>query len=155
MILGAEMLEYERVFMLQSCHFNGSEVYAAFHAAQGLAGAKDYEGAYQMLCARVLPNIHGHNFEVRVTISGNPSALGSRAYFVDDKVLAALVEGWNNTNLSVLPEFLNDSVRATTEQMAVRLQKKIVSEFGSAWSYLDEMSVRVQVRETPSVAARC
>jgi hypothetical protein len=80
------------------------------------------------------------------------SAVGSWegvGYLVDDSELSEMIMGWDNKNLSILPEFFLSEKRATTESMADVLCQKIRDKWKANLDF-----IRVSVWETPCIVAR-
>lgn len=114
---------YHREFIISACHFNGAEIYDAYRKlCETHSGTQEFAAArVLMLASKVLEGIHGHNFKITVEIEN--FFVPKMDYVVDDVVIANVVNQWDNTNLSVHPDFRG--IRATTENMAHLLMKKV------------------------------
>lgn len=133
--------------MVQACHFNGQDQYDLFaDALNDISKGRHYLASERML--NVLRGIHGHNFQIIVTATGEFHPLDEKRppYLVDDVKLTEMVMAWDNQNLSVLEDFTSKGLRATTENMVSVLLGKLKQ----AWPMLG-WSVRVE--ETPSIFA--
>jgi 6-pyruvoyl-tetrahydropterin synthase len=137
-----DLVTYDRTFILQACHMNGGDVYAQYSASMVAEKTGDWEQAYKHL-KNVLPQIHGHNFKVRISANGK---VGKEGYVIDDPLMEGILKKWDNINLSTLPEFGPAGVRATTENMAHIILDKM-------WKQFSLRSCRVEVWETDSICA--
>lgn len=134
---------YKRRMCLQACHFNGAEQY------ERLAVSKDdSRPAAERLAALqdCLRDSHGHNFEIEIECSVRH--LDAQRFVVEDEKLVALVLKWDNTNLSVHPDFAGG--RATTEAMAQVMAERVRREL-LGWAA--DAVVRVSVWERPEICA--
>lgn len=111
---------YHREFILSSCRFNGQDVYEKWNLIREPHSAPERLNLL-LLVGGVLSNIHGHNFRIVVEI--DDYFVPSRSYLIDDVVIEKMVMKWNNTNLSVHPDFRG--LRATTENMTHILSRKV------------------------------
>jgi 6-pyruvoyl-tetrahydropterin synthase len=114
-------MRYKRTFILQACHFNGLGEYELYWNSAELTHAE---------CLVLLKGTHGHNFkiEIEVTKAFDQGAMRtSDGWLIDDIALEAFVREWDNTNLSVHKDFA--CIRATTENMAIILHRKLKKEF--------------------------
>lgn len=136
------LVKYDRKFLLQACHMNGGEVYKNYSTSLEEAEKGNWQEAYNAL-AKVIPEIHGHNFIVQVSASGK---VDSNGYVIDDPLLEGIIKKWDNVNLSTLPEFGPNKVRATTENMAAILLNKIITTFNL-------YHCKVDVWETDAICA--
>ena len=144
-------IEYKRKMMLQSSHFNGADTYANYSRAKMAANSNaDYQEAYLQLLNEVLPNIHGHNWFVTVSITTVVD--GDEDYAVNDKTICKILESFNNTNLSVMPCFAPNGVRATTERLAEQILKDISDEIRN-WVTFKSFHIIITVEETPDISA--
>lgn len=132
---------YERTFRFSASHFNSLPAYqAAWKIAE-----KQVISVEQQFMA--MHQIHGHNFRVVVTISGE---IEEGAWLIDDVRLEKCVMEWNNQNLSLHPDFLDTLDRATTENMARVLKAKLTKLIDN-----EDVHVRqVTVFETDDIFAR-
>ncbi|SRR6266566_3359248 len=138
-----DVVTYDRTYVLQSCHFNGGAVYVNYALSLKAAETGNWQDACTYL-AKVMPEIHGHNFKVRILAKGTVDGNG---YTIDDQFLEEeIIKRWDNVNLSTLPEFAPMGVRATTENMASILLKRI-------WATFPLQSCRVEVWETEQICA--
>lgn len=132
-------MQYVRTFILQAAHLNSAKAYEIIWAAASMS-----HFASQDLLAAVR-DCHGHNFKIEVALEGD-MLIGS-PWLVDDVTLTALVMEWDNTNLSVHPDFIENRERATTENMADVLLAKLRTHLGK------ELVKRVTVWETDHIYA--
>ena len=143
-------MEYTRSFVIQSCHFNDNTTYDAHDKALEAAAAGQHDVAFDFM-QYVLQQTHGHNFDITVTarntdlLADSDCARGVGSWVVEDKLLRDTVAQWDNTNLSVHPDF--EGLRATTENMAGVLAAKLANAAPS-------VGFEVIVREHPEVIAR-
>jgi 6-pyruvoyl-tetrahydropterin synthase len=107
---------YERTFRFSAAHFNSL---MAYQIAWKIANKIEVSPEQQFIA---LHHIHGHNFRVVVTLSGE---MGETPWLVDDVALEKKVMEWNGHNVSLHPDFLDMQQRATTENMARELVRKI------------------------------
>lgn len=130
-------MHYIRTFHIQAAHFNSERAYQAAweFAAQ--------EEVAPLEIVHALTDVHGHNFKIVVTLKGT---LNGKPWLVDDVALAGVVMEWDNTNLSMHPDFLDEHCRATTERMAETLLDKLRVAFGDGVE-------RVVVHETDCIFA--
>src|SRR6266700_387601 len=134
---------YDRTYVLQSCHMNGGDVYKNYALSLQAAERGDWEVAYKHL-AQVLPQMHGHNFRIRIQAL---AVVDENGYVIDDQLLeTSIMKRWDNVNLSTLPEFAPSGVRATTENMARILLDIICTKFSLK-------SCKVEVWETDQICA--
>lgn len=123
-------MKYNRTFWIQAAHFNRGSVYQEYQKAQQEAQEGDYHSAYIRMVG-VVREIHGHNFRVQVEIGGSnltgvcSSAWGKPSFLVDDVAIEQIISKYDNTNWSVLPEFIGCGFRATTELAARDIAKAI------------------------------
>lgn len=141
-MIKGDVVTYDRTFILQACHMNGGPIYDHYGLSLILAASGKWEEAYKYL-SKVVPEVHGHNFRVRVAAKGT---IGAEGYVIDDPLLEGILKRWDNVNLSTLEEFGPAGVRATTENMAKLLLGKISSKFTL-------VNCRVEVWETDSICA--
>lgn len=143
-------MEYHREFNLQIAHFNNARAYELYENI-----AREGESPFRSvtLMRELLKLIHGHNLKIVVELEGytykeikGDDWIGV-GFLVDDAELEKIVMEWDNTNLSVLPEFFGKGKRATTEEIADTLCSKIFYK----WIHL--ASVQVSVWETPLISA--
>jgi 6-pyruvoyl-tetrahydropterin synthase len=116
---------YHREFMISSCHFNGEDTYKLYRLLLHPESATEEQRQIKimLMLGKVLEGIHGHNFRIVVEIEDN--LVPSEGYMVDDVAIERVVMQWNNTNLSVHKDFTSRQWRATTENMAYVLVRKI------------------------------
>lgn len=153
---------YTRTFVIQAAHFND----AAYNLrARALGHAEDADKLLShnvanlelkqaiVLWQMVAEESHGHNFKIVVTVSGEPVSKREN-WIIDDVRLAKMVLEWDNKNLSMLPEFAERDLRATTENMAHVLAQRIkrllrVDDNEGT----DPPQIEVQVHETDLICA--
>lgn len=138
-------MKYERKFTLQACHFNDEDGYEVYREAVKEQESKPWV-MLDLIFRRVLPKIHGHNFEVTVTAEGGFPASDKANWLVSDTKLEAIVREWDNCNLSVHPDFDGRGIRATTENMACGLWGKLRDAFKG-------VTFTVRVRENSEIEA--
>lgn len=138
---------YERSWEIQAAHFNGSRAYVDWAEAVKACQLGDYAEACERLKS-CLSDLHGHNFHI--TVSADADDVDVNGFVIDDLQVTAIVESWQNTNLSVHPDFLYENSktkqRATTEAMARILHDKLKSAFPF-------VTFVVSVRENRDIAA--
>ncbi len=137
---------YQRKFVLQTCHLNNQVAYNYLWQAIEDAKRGHYESAYDAIMTRVMPHTHGHNFVATIEISGEGLPRG-KDYLFDDKDIEPCVREWDNTNVSIHPDFLKLRHRATTERMAEKLRAKIIALVPS------DFHVKVSVEERNEIKA--
>jgi 6-pyruvoyl-tetrahydropterin synthase len=118
------MLRYDRTFRFSAAHFNSR---------------KSYETAWDMLAAlelesdtikfpdvsailKMLSDIHGHNFKLRVVVDGT---LDNEGFVTDDVALEKAAMRYSGVNVSMHPDFTTKLLRATTELMAENIYEAI------------------------------
>ena len=141
-------MEYNRSFIIQSCHFNDNQTYDNYRKAMRAAKGGQHEVAFATLLD-VFKDIHGHNFQIGICASSVELAdcdceRGEQAWVVPDELLRDMVAEWDNTNLSVHPDFAH--CRATTESMVLVLGRKLSAA-------VPGVEFTVLVRERDDVAA--
>lgn len=129
-------MRYKRRFKLQAAHFNSDWSYKRVWATAITAAD----------ARQLLTHIHGHNFTIDVVLDGSFGVGRPAAWLVDDVELSNVVMEWDNTNLSMHVDFLDDKVRATTENMARILFGKLLIKFGP-------IAKSVTVYETDQICA--
>jgi len=145
-------MEYRKRHKIQASHFNGSVVYDAYKDA--IANKQAYpEEAMHRMVTEVLPNIHGHNFELIVTIDTYPDLPAGWDYIIDDKKITEILELYNNVNLSVLDVFLVNDWRATTERLAYIITKDILNFLNEEGADGTMYAVITEVIETDCISA--
>lgn len=141
-------MRYSHTFLVQAAHFNGQKSYDLLQSMR--------EGSNLTVQAmkELLRDVHGHNFQIEVTVESEVFD-PEQAFVLDDIEMQKIVMEWNNTNLSVHPDFMDaqnegetKGIRATTENMAALLSNKIAN-------LLEEGSVEVIVHETDEIYASC
>lgn len=147
-----QITEYIRNFVLQASHFNNAEVYEVYSEAFA-AKEKGLLGEAFIKMQEVLTKTHGHNFEVKVKVLAQDFKITKGTpYFIKDEDLSELIGGFDNTCLSILPEFLNRGVRATTEEMCVVFKEKVETLVSTTVPGI-VCAVEVSVRETSLILA--
>lgn len=135
-------MRYQRTFRLQASHFNDQWSYEqVWNLPPANRGAVVDLRITELV--RLLSSVHGHNFKIVVTLDG---VLAEQDWLIDDRELALVVMGWDNTNLSMHPDFFDNKLRATTENMARVLLEKLTGPFG-------ELVKNVTVYETDDIFA--
>ncbi len=105
---------------------SAEQTFAAGHALRG------YKGKCE--------NVHGHNYRVRVTVTGEKlNSIGLLVDFVDMKrVMKEIIEYWDHRFINDLPPF--DKINPTAENMARWFCDKMQNELESG---VAEVPVRV------------
>lgn len=135
------IVDYNRKYTVQASHFNDGSTYDTYKEA---CEKQDFN-----LLHSVLRQQHGHNFKVEVCVSADPTRTG---FVVDDDALTNIVESWNNTNITLHPDFdtyLRNGTRVTLELMCVVLRRKIEALVGG-----NGVVTSVTIHETDSIYAR-
>lgn len=131
-------MRYTRTYRIQAAHFNSQTPY---DVVWGLAPHIEMVTKADLLtCAR---DVHGHNFKIVLVLEGE---CGDDDWLVDDVSLEAVVMEWENTNLSMHRDFVDQRYRATTERMAEVLLRKLRGRFR-------ELIKRVDVYENDDIHA--
>ncbi len=136
---------YKRTFWVQASHFNNAETYITWRDAQQSVKSGDWESACKQV-ASVLKDCHGHNFKVEVETHGDTT--------IDNKKLKDIIQEWDNTNLSILPEFdegLGDD-HMSLRWMCESLLGKLYEKFGQLvqrGSITAQAKFKVRIWETP------
>lgn len=133
---------YERTFWLQAAHFNSQLSYDCVWALAKEPGTKGLRRDEALSLCR---DVHGHNFRITVMLEGDP-VKGKSPWLVDDVQLAQVVMEWDNTNISLHPDFMGPRWRATTELMAHVLYAKL-------WDVFGPIVRAVTVNETHDISA--
>lgn len=135
-------MRYVRTFHIQAAHFNNEKAYAT---AWALVGAKG--GLVIVDVLNALRDVHGHNFKIVVACDGAGPDASGKPWLIDDEQLTHVVMNWDNVNLSMHRDFIEDRCRATTEAMAERLLAKLRGVFGQT------LIASVTVHETENIYA--
>ena len=112
---------YQKTVEFFAAHFNETAYLKWIEIKEIL----DLDATHKRLAAllqELLLDIHGHNFKATVRVEGETNNSYS-GYLISDEDIDATVGEWRGINLSVHPDF--EGVRATTENMAAALCKKI------------------------------
>jgi 6-pyruvoyl-tetrahydropterin synthase len=117
-------MKYHREFTLSSCHFNGADIYKTWNEIK--QPHREDPDALKNAFRTVLTGIHGHNFKIVVDVENDFDPRDD--YLVDDIEIESVVMQWHNTNLSLHPDFENKKLRATTENMAHLLVRKLAHQ---------------------------
>lgn len=120
-------MEYRRSFIIQSSHFNDNPIHDLYDAALRDRAAGEHEQAGTKLLT-VMKESHGHNFKVDIratstVLRDSECDRGAGTLVVRDETLESVVREWDNTNISMHPDF--KGIRATTELMAEVLVQKL------------------------------
>lgn len=137
-------MQYHRTFTISAAHFNSEQEYEAFYRVMR-ARLDPTLLRYEDVC-RCIENVHGHNFVIDIDVKGTPEG---RRWLVDDADLVEIVRDWDNTNLSLHPDFTTPQLRATTENMAKLLRRKLEARFHNLARLF-----MVTVHETDGIWAR-
>lgn len=141
-------MKYKRDIYLQSCHFNGLQEYEDYEKALNDHNLGNYASSSQLF-KQCLLGTHGHNFKVSIEANGPMSKQIDKwggCFLIDDIELVELVLQWNNKNVSVLPEFFDMGLRATTENMAKVLLHKLELQYPN-------VCFCVSIWENPTIVA--
>lgn len=148
-------MKYRQQYTIQACHFNGSDEYAAYHdyldllaIPEGLGESNIKSASDALRAARLIEgcarNSHGHNFVIEIEAVGAvPPEVG---FVIDEWALRDVVMEWNDTNLSMHPDF--KTRRASTENMADIMAEKVLGIAGP-----NVRRVTVKVWERPEICA--
>lgn len=139
-------VSYSRSIALQSCHFNNLDVYRNYDKLLNILESQKNIDRQQIksLLLSILKGTHGHNFTVIVFASCLVDRSLRGGFVIDDIALENVVHEWNNTNLSVNSDF--DGIRATTENMALVLYRKLRKRFS-------KLDFKVEIHETIDASA--
>ena len=82
------------------------------------------------------PNWHGHNYQLFITVKGNPDPL--RGYVMDAKELKSLakklvVDKLDHSNLNLDVDFIPKGMQPTTENLAILIWQQLeapIAEYG-------------------------
>jgi 6-pyruvoyl-tetrahydropterin synthase len=105
---------YERTFRIQSAHLNSLSDYEIVWWLAGEPKDANLDTRSILIAMR---NTHGHNYKIKIWVEGG--LVAGRPWLVDDPKLENVVMGYHNTNLSLLPYFMANKKRATTEELAL------------------------------------
>jgi 6-pyruvoyl-tetrahydropterin synthase len=134
---------YAKELVLHSVHFNGSRTYDNWRNAQMEYENRQYQSAADLL-REVLADVHGHRFIITIKAWAE---LGDGDWAIDDVLMTKLVMEWEHKTLSILPEFDDNRIRSTTEQIARVLHAKLAKNFP------DALYFEITVQETGDVYA--
>lgn len=144
---------YHRTFKISAAHFNSTKAYQLLWAFRdwSLSGKSLDRKSMEMGVLEWARDCHGHNFKIEVAIAAELSA----DWLIDDIELEKTVMEWNNINISIHPDFLELNLRATTENMALILSRKIAILMTSHLNarVQDGAFVHVKVHETDDIYA--
>ncbi len=127
-----------RIFITRKVHFN------AAHRLHNPERSDEWNRATFGKCNN--PNSHGHNYELDVTISGEPDP--ETGYVLDLSVLKQIVEKQvvdklDHMNLNLDVDFLA-GILPSTENVAVEIWKRLVNEIPEPATLFE-----IILRETP------
>lgn len=121
-------MEYDRTFRFAAARFNSLFAYQLIWDLQSFGGTVS-EMVPRDKLMRLLSDVHGHNFRVRILVTNHSAELESDCV-VSDIELERIVMAWRNKNLSVHDDFIAHQYRATTERMADVLMRKLRTKLG-------------------------
>jgi 6-pyruvoyl-tetrahydropterin synthase len=107
---------YERTYRIQSAHLNSLGAYDVVWELAALPPDHFPTIDPQRILA-AMADTHGHNYKIKIWVEG--SLRDGKPWLVDDPKLEQVVMGYHNTNLSLLPYFVANKKRATTEELAL------------------------------------
>jgi 6-pyruvoyl-tetrahydropterin synthase len=146
---------YSRTVTFPASHFNGEEQYKTYwRLLDGYRGDAALSDCMPFITG-LLKGCHGHNFRATITIQADALPEGMRPWLIDDEALAALVNEWSNTNLSIHDDFVGMRVRATTELMAETLLRKIYDRFLVPQHFRVTVSIQENDEITATASALC
>ena len=144
---------YKRQFWVQAVHFNGALAYEKYFQALEDEKHGRWLDGYRNL-KHCLGDVHGHNFLIEIEAKGplealdsGPEGWGTASFLVDDFELEKVIQEWGNKNLSILPEFVEKKLRATTEAMAEILGIKLANK----WPHL---KFKITIHETNMISVQ-
>ncbi len=147
------MHRYTRTYYFAASHFNGREQYEKVVRLHRIGVDINLAASFSDVM-ELLRGCHGHNFVVTVDVQ--TSELDAEGFVFDDVLVEKIVNKWQNTNLSVHPDFwrpvdIEAGIinRATAERMAQVLCNKVravVTQPGV-------VTVKCTVQETPHIKA--
>jgi len=154
-------VQYKRTHEFQAAHFNEGN-YLRFEGITGIDKVnveKRHEWIYypdpiecQILdLISLVQDSHGHNFKAEVELMGEVDDSYS-SYILADEVIISVINEWAGINLSVHPDFLVTGVRATTENMAQKLCKKIFDKVEGRKS-VTNIVVNVTIHESDDISS--
>lgn len=145
------MITYSHTFHIQAAHFNDEAYRLRQDALRAESEERFRDASISWRC--VCRETHGHNFAIAITVKGVPISPREN-WIIDDARLADMVMQWDNKNLSMLPEFEERDLRATTENMAQILAQRIKRMLRvDDTAGTDAPMVTVQVTETRDIYA--
>lgn len=127
-----------RVYITRKVHFN------AAHRLHNPEKSDEWNRATFGKCNN--PNWHGHNYELEVTVSGEPDT--ETGYVIDLSELKSLVQKrvvdkFDHKNLNLDVDFLS-GIMPSTENVAVAIWQQLVDEIPAPAKLFE-----VTLRETP------
>lgn len=138
-------MQYQRTFRFSSSHLNSMKAYEVVWSLADKV-IDDHEYTPQEILDAMRAT-HGHNYRVVVWIEGQ--LRNDNPWLIDDEALGHVMKEYENTNLSLLPFFLANKKRATTEELALLM-----------WGNLNVVTmenectvIRIEVWETDDVCA--
>jgi len=155
-------IQYKRTHEFQASHFNETN-YGRFedtvnfqniNVEKRVAWTYDNSVEYYLsaeLLIGLLRDIHGHNFKAEVVLLAEVDDSYS-SYILADEVIVSVINEWAGINLSVHPDFLVTGVRATTENMAQKLCKKIFDKVEGRKS-VTNIVVNVTIHESDDISS--
>jgi|SRR5882672_46397 len=135
------MTVYQKTQEFFAAHFNET-AYPKFAEATKWPGDFDTDSLVSLLL-----DIHGHNFRATVRVDGEITKDSYSSYLISDEAITQTVNEWQGINLSVHPDFMGSDKRATTENMAEVLARKIGRQL------LVSAKVTVTIHESQDILA--
>jgi 6-pyruvoyl-tetrahydropterin synthase len=109
-------MRYERTYHFSAAHFTSPSGYEL------LWRVVDGEQLSPSQLRTLLEDIHGHNYKVDVTVNAEVQKM---ALLISDIELTRCVMQWSGVNLPLHDDFVNQRIRATTENIARILANKV------------------------------
>ncbi len=138
-------MKYRKTVEFFAAHFNET-AYEKWKVIQDPRCLRESPEHIVTVMTELLLDIHGHNFKAEVEIVGYTGDDYS-GYLISDEDIEATVKEWHGINLSVHPDF--EGIRATTENMATMLAKKLWPKIKST----GYQSVNVTIHESDDISA--
>jgi 6-pyruvoyl-tetrahydropterin synthase len=135
---------YERTFRIQSAHLNSLSDYETVWWLAGEPKDRNLDTASILDAMR---NTHGHNYKIKIWVEG--ALRDGKPWLVDDPKLEHVIMSYHNTNLSLLPYFMANKKRATTEELALLIWGNL-----QVVAMEDDASIaRIEVWESEDICA--
>lgn len=130
-----EAIKTKMIYITRKEHFN------AAHKLARPEWSKEKNEEVFGKCANV--NWHGHNFDLYVTLKGEPSEI--TGFVIDLKVLSALikdlvVEKLDHKNLNLDVEFMS-GIMPSTENLAIKIWEQLEFEISKHNCYLHSIKL--------------